>query len=157
MSQPPVTAEFEPIDESVPLIPPRDKGSEEDELDMTPMVDVTFLLLIFFMVTAAYSLQKSIPVPAPDQTESASQAQTIEDIDEDDYVIAEIRSDDTVFVNGSMAPSEQELLIRLRKEREGSGSSSRGPGSLLVLAHPDCLPMGIDATIQGLDPEWKMA
>ena len=26
-----------------------------------------------------------------------------------------------------------------------------------VLAHPDCLPMGIDATIQGLDPEWKMA
>ena len=33
---------------------------EEEELDMTPMVDVTFLLLIFFMVTASFSLQKSI-------------------------------------------------------------------------------------------------
>lgn len=36
---------------------------EQGELDMTPMVDVTFLLLIFFMVTASFSLQKSIRVP----------------------------------------------------------------------------------------------
>jgi len=27
------------------------------------MVDVTFLLLIFFMVTASFTLQKSIPQP----------------------------------------------------------------------------------------------
>lgn len=26
-----------------------------------------------------------------------------------------------------------------------------------VLAHPDCLPMGIDATLSGADPEWKLA
>lgn len=26
-----------------------------------------------------------------------------------------------------------------------------------VLAHPDCLPLGIDATQSGQDPEWKMA
>lgn len=26
-----------------------------------------------------------------------------------------------------------------------------------VLAHPDCLPMGIDATLAGEDPEWKLA
>ena len=32
----------------------------EDELDMTPMVDVTFLLLIFFMVTASFTIQKSL-------------------------------------------------------------------------------------------------
>ena len=31
-----------------------------DRLDMTPMVDVTFLLLIFFMVTASFGLHKSI-------------------------------------------------------------------------------------------------
>lgn len=36
---------------------------EGQEPDMTPMVDVTFLLLIFFMVTASFSLQKSIPMP----------------------------------------------------------------------------------------------
>ena len=38
----------------------RREVSEEDDLDMTPMVDVTFLLLIFFMVTASFTLQKSI-------------------------------------------------------------------------------------------------
>lgn len=26
-----------------------------------------------------------------------------------------------------------------------------------VLGHPDCLPMGVDATLQGLDPNWCMA
>ena len=26
-----------------------------------------------------------------------------------------------------------------------------------VIAHPDCLPMGADATLRGEDPEWKMA
>lgn len=32
-------------------------------VDMTSMVDVTFLLLIFFMVTASFNLQKSIEMP----------------------------------------------------------------------------------------------
>ena len=31
--------------------------------DMTPMVDVTFLLLIFFMVTASFTLQRAIAMP----------------------------------------------------------------------------------------------
>lgn len=26
-----------------------------------------------------------------------------------------------------------------------------------VMAHPDCLPLGIDNTIMGKDPEWSMA
>ncbi len=41
------------------------ESDTEAELDMTPMVDVTFLLLIFFMVTAAFTMQKSFQVPAP--------------------------------------------------------------------------------------------
>ena len=53
---------FEDADE--PTLPSRPENSTpRDELDMTPMVDVTFLLLIFFMVTASFSLQKSLPVP----------------------------------------------------------------------------------------------
>jgi biopolymer transport protein ExbD len=33
------------------------------DVDMTTMVDVTFLLLIFFMLTASFNLQKSIEFP----------------------------------------------------------------------------------------------
>ncbi len=116
----------------------RRRESEEDELDMTPMVDVTFLLLIFFMVTAAFSLQKSIEQPTPDQQESATQSQTIEDL-EDDYVIVRIDREDEIWVEDSVAQSEQDLLERLREATGGlPGSDSKGPSSLLVLADSDC-------------------
>ena len=116
------------------------KGEVDEELDMTPMVDVTFLLLIFFMVTAAFSMQKSIEVPPPDQQESAAQARTLEEIEkDDDYVIIEIRKDNTVWVSEREAPSEHEVLVQLREARQGSaGSTGRGPSSLLVLADGDC-------------------
>ena len=131
--------------------------SEEEDLDMTPMVDITFLLLIFFMVTAAFSLQKSIEVPPPDQEESARQTESIEDFDEDDYVIVRIDRDNTIWVNDSEAaiwvndepPSVQELLVRLREACEGvPGTTSRGPSSLLVLADGDCRH---EAVIMALD------
>jgi hypothetical protein len=41
------------------------KHLEDPELDMTPMVDVVFQLLIFFMLTAAFALQKSLTLPKP--------------------------------------------------------------------------------------------
>ncbi len=112
------------------------KREEDEGIDMTPMVDVTFLLLIFFMVTAAFSLQKSLEVPPPDKQESATQARTIEEIEmDDDYVIIRIDRDDTVWVNDSEAPSPQEVLVKLREAREGMpGSDTVGPTSLLVLA-----------------------
>lgn len=54
---------------------PRRKPREDDELDMTPMVDVTFLLLIFFMVTASFSLQKSIQMPRQQTDDPSTSAQ----------------------------------------------------------------------------------
>ena len=112
------------------------KRVADEGIDMTPMVDVTFLLLIFFMVTAAYSLQKSIQVPAPDQEESSAQARTYEEIEQDDdYVVIRVAKDNTVWVNEQEAPSEQEVLVKLREAREGpAGTTSRGPTSLLVMA-----------------------
>ena len=140
MSQPPVTAELEPPEESAGLIPPRDEDSQEDDLDMTPMVDVTFLLLIFFMVTAAFSLQKSLEVPPPERRDESAQAQTLEELEQnDDYVIVRIDGDDTIWVDESEAPSEQELLTKLREARRPlPGAENPGPSNLLVLADGDC-------------------
>ena len=127
-------------DSEVPPVRFAGKRELDDEVDMTPMVDVTFLLLIFFMVTAAFSLQRSIEVPPPEQQEDVAQTRTLEELEQDDdYVIVRIDSDDTVFVDESPAPSEHELLRRLREAREGvPGSGSSGSSSLLVLAHGDC-------------------
>lgn len=132
----PEAPEIDPDGEEFEGVRFKVKREEDEGIDMTPMVDVTFLLLIFFMVTAAFSLQKSLEMPTPDQQESATQARTIEEIEmDDDYVILRIERDNTVWVNESEAPSPQEVLVKLREAREGTvGTQSKGPTSLLVLA-----------------------
>lgn len=114
------------------------REAEEDELDMTPMIDVVFQLLIFFMVTASMGMQKTIQVPTPDESQSARHSRTIQELQEDDFVIVRIDHDDTLWVNDAQAPSEQELLARLRAARRGQPHSTRpGPNKLLVYASPD--------------------
>lgn len=107
------------------------------EMDMTPMVDVTFLLLIFFMVTAAYSLQKSLEMPSPDRQEEAAETRTLEELETDsDYVIVRVSRDNTVWVNDEEAPSPQEVIARIREARSAV-PGGRGPRNLLVLADPE--------------------
>ena len=145
-------AQPEPLEETPPFCFRAKGRSGDDEVDMTPMVDITFLLLIFFMVTAAFSLQKSIKVPAPKQQDESARMQSLQDIEtNEDYVIVEIRRDNSIFVNDvEVGQSEHELLVRLRKEREDSSDGdSRWPTSLLVLADRECrhetVVMALDA------------
>lgn len=67
---------------------------DDSGLDMTPMVDVTFLLLIFFMITASFSIQKSMQTQPPESNEEGvSQTVTLDDL-ADTSVIVEIDADD---------------------------------------------------------------
>ncbi|HEX7446567.1 MAG TPA: biopolymer transporter ExbD [Pirellulales bacterium] len=132
--------------------------SQDDGLDMTPMVDVTFLLLIFFMVTAAFALQKSIHIPTPDPTDSATQSRTIEEIEQDDdNIIVRIDKDSSIWVNDSEAMSEQDLLAKLKDARSGgSATDSSGPSKMMVLASGEArhekVVMALDAgTAAGID------
>ncbi len=75
------------------------RAVEDDGLDMTPMVDVVFLLLIFFMITASFSLQKSMETEAPEEdNEGFAQMPRIEDL-ADESVIVEIDDNDAIFVD----------------------------------------------------------
>ena len=133
--------------EEVPPVRFAGKRTVEDEMDMTPMVDITFLLLIFFMVTATYSLQRSLEVPPPDPQDEVAETKTLEEfLEEDPHVIVEIHGDNTIFVDGSPATSEHELLLRLREARH---ASSEPISNLLVMAHGNCrhetVVMALDA------------
>jgi len=49
----------------------RSKGGDEAEVDMTPMLDIVFIMLIFFIVTATFLDERGIdlqqpPPPPPD-------------------------------------------------------------------------------------------
>jgi biopolymer transport protein ExbD len=114
------------------------KGNiEETEMDMTPMVDVTFLLLIFFMVTAAFTLQKSIQVPKPNPDDPSTQVQEEEE-DDSDRVTVQVDAFNPYHVITvdweEEAPSVQDLFRFLRLARDGD-STGKQPTTLLVEAN----------------------
>ena len=79
---------IEDLDETDVL---RRSDRSEEEIEMTPMVDVTFLLLIFFMVTASFNLQKSIAMPRQ-QTDLPGRPQEVEP--PEDLEVAEVEIDE---------------------------------------------------------------
>lgn len=124
----------------------------DDELDMTPMVDVTFLLLIFFMITAAFALQKALEVPPVDEDEAAA-SQTVDDLEKDSIVIR-IDEDNIFWVGAPMwdeeqkAASMQEMRSKVREARDGPGGKlGKGPTKMLVQAHGDSLHEFVVAAI----------
>jgi biopolymer transport protein ExbD len=47
-------------------------GSAEDDVNLTPMLDVVFILLIFFIVTAQFIKVPGVPIARPDVDNKAS-------------------------------------------------------------------------------------
>ncbi len=119
-------------DESILQRPKR----EEEELDMTPMVDVTFLLLIFFMVTAAFSLQKSIEMPRQ-QTDAPSTTVVEEQEEELDMVEVQVDEFGSFLVLATdwqeETPGKQNLITTLKRAREGGGETR-----LVIKVHELC-------------------
>ena len=114
---------------------------EESEMDMTPMVDVTFLLLIFFMVTASFSLQKAIAIPKSSLNEpsSARPKQPEEDTDSITVIVDQYNTFHVQTLDHEIeCPSVQEMIIQLRQAKQGN-SAGVVPTKLIVKAHVDAL------------------
>ena len=52
------------IDDEPEEVAMRERPSMDDEMDITPMIDMTFLLLIFFILTSKMTGEKSYEVPS---------------------------------------------------------------------------------------------
>ena len=103
-------------------------------LDMTPMVDVTFLLLIFFMVTAAFNLQKSIEMPRQ-QTDLPSPLVDVDPNEELDQVEVEIDQYGSFLVMAPHwereTPGKQNLVTALKEAIGKNANAMR----LIVRVH----------------------
>jgi biopolymer transport protein ExbD len=64
---------------------------DEDEVDLTPMLDVVFIMLIFFIVTASFVNEIGIDVNSPDKN------QNIKDADKKSIVV-QITSRDRIKI-----------------------------------------------------------
>ena len=132
----------EPTPDAIDVAELQRRGADraEAEMDMTPMVDVTFLLLIFFTVTAAFVIQKSLEVP-PIQEEETAESQTVEDLEKDSIVVR-VDGDNVFWIGCPMwaeeqrAPSITDMQSKVRNARKGDDDGP-GPAKMLVQANGD--------------------
>ena len=89
----------------------QDKRKQEDvEIDMTPMLDIVFIMLIFFIVTTVFVKQSGVEVVKPLATTSEERKNA--------YIFIAIDEKDTITIDkSSVEPSEVKSKIQsLRTE-----------------------------------------
>ncbi len=128
----------------------RPKPPSGEDMDMTPMVDVTFLLLIFFMITASFSVQKAIQRPAQRSEEPSTNA--VQDPDQDNRDIVTVQVDEFNAYNiitsdwDRPAGSKQDLIVALNDAHAGDSSGNQ-PSKLVIQAHEDCIHAAVIAAL----------
>ncbi len=136
-------AEESDEDDAPPAFQLRRKSRTDEDMDLTPMVDVTFQLLIFFMVTASFALQKSIqvPTPDPDQKGATQQLQILEDL-EGSSIRVQIDSANVIAVDDEPVTDATRLTEvlkdKMRKEQKTE---------LLISVHAAALHRSVIAVI----------
>lgn len=72
------------------------RGAEEDnsEIDLTPMLDVVFIMLIFFIVTASFVKESTIDVNMPDPQENQQQSD-----DDNSAIVVTVRANDEIWMD----------------------------------------------------------
>lgn len=88
--------------------------NDDDEvisaINVTPLVDITLVLLIIFMVTASYIVANSIPVDLPEAATGEEVAST---------VVVSIDRDGRLMLDGQ-ALSDEQMLGRLRRAKQSN-------------------------------------
>ncbi|MEZ5893271.1 MAG: biopolymer transporter ExbD [Parvularculaceae bacterium] len=88
-------------------------GGEEGDVNVTPLLDIVFIMLIFFIVTATFLREKGIDVRTPednkDEQDSAPPPALLLAVQEDGFVrVNNIR----IIDPGSVKPVVQEFIAR---------------------------------------------
>ena len=104
----------EPIETSLPLME-EEEGEEDSPIELAPMIDVTFQLLIFFMLTANIATQAALNVP---------KAKMGEGVSPDNKIIVCVSKEQAIYMNDNEKDvvSLAELPDRLRRAAAAKGS-----------------------------------
>ena len=90
-----------------------DKRRDEPRIDLTPLIDVVFILLLFFMVTTTFNRQSELKVDLPE-------ASTRAEPQEKPPVRLVIDADGHYFINGrEVVNTRGETLIAALREAVG--------------------------------------
>ncbi|MDT8370569.1 MAG: biopolymer transporter ExbD [Gammaproteobacteria bacterium] len=83
---------------------------EEPDVNLTPMIDVVFLLLLFFMVSTSFIRESSLKVDLPEATGEAL-------VEQESPIDIVINTDGTFTINDVVLtkPTKEQLSTELRK------------------------------------------
>jgi biopolymer transport protein ExbD len=116
---------------------PRHRRKSEFGFNMTPMIDVVFLLIIFFLVSSHLAKQESqlqLPLPV---AESGIEAQ----VDNAPRVVVNVRSDGSILLAGTpVTPDELQRRLGFERERRAAQqptADNADGGSLQVRVRGD--------------------
>jgi len=115
----------------------RYRPEDEAEINITPMLDIVFIMLIFFIVTTSFVREKGLDISRPSQSEEQV-------VQEDDNLPIVVRIDHTSLITVNKRRVEADA-IRANLEREYA-QSPQSP--LIVATHPDAQT---NALVQVLD------
>jgi len=115
----------------------RHRQEDEAEINITPMLDIVFIMLIFFIVTTSFVREQGLDISRP----SESDEQTVQE-DEDLPIVVRIDQVSMITINQRRVEPD---ALRANLERE----YAQNPQSPLILAaHPDA---STNALVQVLD------
>jgi len=83
----------------------RTQRKDDVDLDITPLIDVVFLLLIFFMVSTTFERQSELNITLPEASEEYTEVKP-------DAVIISVDSQGNVFINEQALVNSQLITIR---------------------------------------------
>jgi biopolymer transport protein ExbD len=89
---------------------------DENEINLTPMLDVVFIMLIFFIVTATFIRETGLDVQRPDQNEN------IPVVKEDGAILVIIDNNDDIWIDGAIV---DERAVRAHIERLHAENADR--------------------------------
>ena len=99
-------------------------GEENEEIDLTPMLDVVFIMLIFFIVTATFVKEIGLDVNSPDKN------QNVKDADKQSIVV-QITNRDRIRIRG------RDIVFRSVRANIERLHAENPEAPVVVQPHPD--------------------
>lgn len=103
----------------------RHRLEDEAEINITPMLDIVFIMLIFFIVTTSFVREKGLDISRPTKSD---QQQVQEDVGQ---ILVEIDALSQISINKRNVDNR---AVRANLERE---RASKPKAPLIIAAHPD--------------------
>ena len=101
------------------------RAEDEAEINITPMLDIVFIMLIFFIVTTSFVKEKGLEVSRPSNTPPKEMKKT------KGPIVVKIDGNGNISLKGRML---ERKAVQANLERE---KAEKPDSSLIIAAHPD--------------------